>query len=191
MFGIWETNMRKQIVWCAVTSVLLALPVGASAQAASWQEVQVADIESMRDKFIQLARAFDESQYDWRPMAGVRSVQAVLGLAVAEAHMFPTGWGYDPPAIAADGFGPEMERAASLDKAALLDELETSFDFLVAVVRDMPESKRVSDGSYFGREMPVHARIATAMADMHEHLGQLIAYARANEVVPPWSQPVQ
>jgi hypothetical protein len=39
MFGIWETNMRKQIVWCAVTSVLLALPVGARAQAASWQEV--------------------------------------------------------------------------------------------------------------------------------------------------------
>jgi hypothetical protein len=183
--------MRKQIVWCAVTSVLLALPVGARAQAASWQEVQVADIESMRDKFIQLAQAFDESQYDWRPMAGVRSVQAVLGLAVAEAHMFPTGWGYDPPALAADGFGPEMERASSLGKTALLDELETSFDFLVAVVRDMPESKRVSDGSYFGREMPVHASIATAMADMHEHLGQLIAYARANEVVPPWSRPAQ
>jgi hypothetical protein len=23
--------------------------------------------------------------------------------------------------------------------------------------------------------------------DMHEHLGQLIAYARMNNVVPPWS----
>ena len=101
--------------------------------------------------------------------------------------MFPTWWGYDPPALAADGFGPEMKRASSLDKAALLDELETSFDFLVAVVRDMPESKRVSDGAYFDWEMPVHVSIVTAMADMHEHLGQLIAYARANEVVPPWS----
>jgi hypothetical protein len=35
--------------------------------------------------------------------------------------------------------------------------------------------------------MPVHASIATAMADMHELLGQLIAYARRNHVVPPWS----
>jgi hypothetical protein len=26
------------------------------------------------------------------------------------------------------------------------------------------------------------------MADMHEHLGQLIAYARTNHVVPPWSR---
>lgn len=181
--------MRKQIAWCLVASVLLAVPVSARAQAASWHDVQVADIELMRDKFIQLAEAFDDSHYAWRPMTGVRSVQEVLGLAVAEAHMFPTGWGYEPPAAAADGFGPEMARASSLDKSAILEELETSFDFLVAVVRDMPESKRLSDGSYFGRAMPVHASIATAMADMHEHLGQLIAYARANGVVPPWSQP--
>ena len=41
--------------------------------------------------------------------------------------------------------------------------------------------------SYFGRDMPTHANIATAMSDMHEHLGQLIAYARTNHVVPPWS----
>jgi hypothetical protein len=40
----------------------------------------------------------------------------------------------------------------------------------------------------FGQQMPVHAAVATAMADMHEHLGQLIAYARANRVVPPWSR---
>jgi hypothetical protein len=24
--------------------------------------------------------------------------------------------------------------------------------------------------------------------DMHEHLGQLIAYARMNHIVPPWSK---
>jgi hypothetical protein len=33
----------------------------------------------------------------------------------------------------------------------------------------------------------VHASVAVAMNDMHEHLGQLIAYARTNHVVPPWS----
>ena len=35
--------------------------------------------------------------------------------------------------------------------------------------------------------MTIDANIMTAMADMHEHLGQLIAYARTNHVVPPWS----
>jgi hypothetical protein len=178
--------MRKQAVW-AMATVMLSLPAGVSAQGASWQDVQVADIETMRDKFIQLGEAFEESHYTWRPMVGVRSVQEVLGLAVAEAHMFPTGWGYDAPAVAADGFMAEVGRAAALGKADMLGELESSFGFLIGVVRDMPESKRLSDGSYFGQPMPVHASIATAMADMHEHLGQLIAYARTNEVVPPWS----
>ena len=46
----------------------------------------------------------------------------------------------------------------------------------------------MADGEYFGTPMPVHASVATAMADMHEHLGQLIAYARTNHVVPPWSR---
>jgi len=67
----------------------------------------------------------------------------------------------------------------------------TSAAFLVAVVRDMPELKRLSNGSHFGRAIPANASIATAMADMHEHLGQLIGYARTNEVVPPWSRPAQ
>ena len=72
-----------------------------------------------------------------------------------------------------------------------MDELETSSAFLVAVVRDMLESKRLSDGSYFCRAMPVYASIATAMADMHEHLGHGSRDVRANEVVPPWSRPGQ
>ncbi len=36
--------------------------------------------------------------------------------------------------------------------------------------------------------MPIHANVLISMADMHEHLGQLIAYARTNHVVPPWSR---
>jgi hypothetical protein len=74
-----------------------------------------------------------------------------------------------------------------LAKAAMLSELADSFEFLIGVMRDMSEADRTGEGSFFGQAMPVHASIATAMADMHEHLGQLIAYARTNDVVPPWS----
>jgi DinB family protein len=179
---------RKGLVGVAVgMMMILAQPETVDAQAQSWQEVQVADIEDMQNKFRQLAEAFDESDYSWRPMDGVRSVGGVLGLAIAEANLFPTGWGYDAPAAAASGFGPELERAGSLSKAAMIREIDASFAFLIAIVSGMTEEERMSDGSYFGRAMPVHASVATAMADMHEHLGQLIAYARTNHVVPPWS----
>ena len=179
---------RKVLMGAAVTMMMLSQPTAADGQVQSWKDVQVADIEQMRDKFKGLAEAFDASQYAWRPMEGVRSVGEVLGLAIAEAHLFPTGWGYDAPSTSAAGFGAELERAGALGKADMVREMDTSFAFLLEVVGGMSEEKRMSDGEYFGTPMPVHASVATAMADMHEHLGQLIAYARTNHVVPPWSR---
>jgi hypothetical protein len=70
----------------------------------------------------------------------------------------------------------------------MIRELDSAFDHLIGVVAGMGEAKRNEPSTYFGRQMPVHANIATAMADLHEHLGQLIAYARTNRVVPPWSR---
>jgi len=179
----------------AVRVVVLSMRVGqapgaptdAEAQVPSWKDVQVADIETMRDKFTQLAEAFSQEQYEWRPMDGVRSVAEVLGLTIAEAHLFPTAWGLPPAAAAARGFQAEVDRASALSRPDMIRELGTSFAYLLEVVEGMDEAKRTSDGSYFGDPMPVHASIATAMNDMHEHLGQLIAYARSNHVVPPWS----
>ena len=173
-------------------ALLLTMMLGQAAlldaQVQSWQHVQVEDIRTMHEKFKGLAGAFDESQYDWRPMEGVRSVREVLGLAVAEAHLFPTGWGYDAPPSSAPGFGAELQRAGSLPKSEMIAELDVAFDFLIEVVEGMSEEARMADGEDFGTPMPVHASVATAMNDMHEHLGQLIAYARANQVVPPWSR---
>ncbi len=178
---------KARTIWALIALLVgSALPV--LGQTPTWQDVQVEDIRTMHSKFRALAEAFDESQYDWRPMEGVRSVREVLGLAVAEAHLFPTGWGYDAPPSSAAGFGAELERAAGLSKAAMIAELDVSFDFLIEVVEGMSEEKRMSAGEYFGTPMPVHASVATAMNDMHEHLGQLIAYARTNQVVPPWSR---
>jgi hypothetical protein len=178
----------KVRVGMALLGMMLVPTSALQAQVKSWQEVQVEDIRTMHGKFKGLAEAFDESQYDWRPMDGVRSVREVLALAIAEAHLFPTGWGYDAPASSAAGFGAEMERAGALSREEMIAELDVAFDFLIGVVEGMSEEKRMSDGEYFGTPMPVHASVATAMNDMHEHLGQLIAYARTNRVVPPWSR---
>lgn len=60
----------------------LCLPSLISAQAPSLQDIQATDIETMKDKFIGLAQEFDESQYEWRPMEGVRSVHDVFGLII-------------------------------------------------------------------------------------------------------------
>ena len=166
----------------------LCLSSPAQAQMASWKDVQVADLETMKEKFVGLANAFSAAHWEYRPMDGVRSTKDVFALMIAETHMFPVAWGYQPPAGAASGFGPEMQRVSALSREQIMAQLGPSFDHMIGILRGMDDAKRNESSTYFGREMPVHANVATAMADMHEHLGQLIAYARANRVVPPWSR---
>ena len=52
------------------------------AQNRSIKDVQVADLRTMKDKFVGLAEAFPANTYDWRPMEGVRSVKDVLILII-------------------------------------------------------------------------------------------------------------
>jgi uncharacterized damage-inducible protein DinB len=40
----------------------------------------------------------------------------------------------------------------------------------------------------FGRDMTKLGALMLILEDQHEHLGQSIAYARSNSVVPPWSK---
>ena len=40
----------------------------------------------------------------------------------------------------------------------------------------------------FGRDMTKQSALMLVLEDQHEHLGQSIAYARTNGVVPPWSK---
>jgi len=44
-----------------------------------------------------------------------------------------------------------------------------------------------SSVKFFGREGSVSDALYAILSDMHEHLGQAIAYARMNKVVPPWT----
>ena len=40
----------------------------------------------------------------------------------------------------------------------------------------------------FGEKMTKQDAVMLILEDQHEHLGQSIAYARTNGVVPPWSK---
>jgi hypothetical protein len=188
--------MMRRSSWMIVGAAL-ALPLAATAQEGmggggsdlmGWHEAQVADFETMRDKFLALADAFPEETWDWRPMEGVRSVHDVMSLMVAEGNLFPSMWGATAPEGAAAGFGPEMERVGAMSKSEVMAEMEKSFEHLIASCRDMSEADHMTERAWFGTSMTAAAVISSAAGDMHEHLGQSIAYARMNQIVPPWSR---
>lgn len=171
-----------------VLGTALATAAPLNAQARPMHEVQLADLRTMQDKYVGLAEAFAEDQYDWRPMEGVRSVREVLILLTSEGLGFPTQWGASPPAGVNPDRAAEGARLQELPKAALVAELGRAFDHIVGTVAGMDDATRSQEIRFFGQQVSTSSAILMATGDMHEHLGQLIAYARMNRIVPPWSQ---
>ena len=147
----------------------------------------LADIEAMRVKFVGLAEAFPQDKYDWRPMDGVRSVSEVLMLAAMEGYSFiPNAFGGKPADL---GSKEEMSKLRTLNtKAQVLDHLNKGFAHAKAQLEAIDNATLTAKRSVFGQQRSAAAIALFVGGDLHEHLGQLIAYARMNKIVPPWSK---
>ncbi len=130
-----------------------------------------------------LAEAFTQEQLDWRPAEGVRSTgEAIMHVASAN-YYFAMRMGFAPPE------GVDMMSMESIkDKATIVDTFKKSAAFIL-------EKVQMVDPASFGEEVDLgfmkQTRIGALMLILEhnaEHKGQLIAYARSNGVVPPWSQ---
>ena len=180
------------ICLAVITSILMFSTSPASAQDAISKESAavikaafIADIEVMRGKFIGLAQAFPADKYTWRPMDGVRSVSEVLMLMVTEAYGFaPTALGGKP--------GLTREEMAPLskvtDKAQIVDQLTKSFAYAKQTLEAIDPATLTAKRRVMGQDRALPDIVIAVGGDMHEHLGQLIAYARTNHIVPPWSK---
>lgn len=147
----------------------------------------LADLDTLKTKFVGLAEAIPQDKYTWRPMEGVRSVSEVLMLAAMEGYSFiPNGFGGKPQAL---GTPEEVARLRALtDKAQVIDHLNKGFAYAKAQIDAADPAALTGKRRMMGRELSV-VEVATFIGgDLHEHLGQMIAYARQNRVVPPWSK---
>jgi Protein of unknown function (DUF1572) len=78
--------------------------------------------------------------------------------------------------------------AKTRTRAEIIAEVEKSFVFLKQAMADTTDAKLETSLKMFGRESSVRSTWVSTATHLHEHLGQLIAYARSNKVVPPWSK---
>jgi len=166
--------------------LLAAAPLAAQQAPAGLRAELIRDIEQLERKYIALAEAMPQEKLAWRPAEGVRSVGEVYA-HIADANvMFAGIVGHTPPAqfaAATDRNSP----ARTTDRARLVDEMRTSFAHVKAAIEHIPDADLEKTVRMFGREVTVRAALLSTVTHMHEHLGQSIAYARANGVVPPWS----
>lgn len=146
------------------------------------------DLETMESKFLDLAGAMDADMYSWSPMEDVRTVSEVYMLIAAETYVMPSAWGAEPPeGMTEVGFAMFDELAKTVDKAEVLDHLRKSFAYCKQTIQAIADADMNMKISFFGAERSLGEAFYIMASEMHEHLGQAIAYARMNHVVPPWT----
>jgi hypothetical protein len=171
-----------------VTAPLAAQAVSASAEFEAWRKVQKEDIEGLRKKFMALAKAVPADKLGWRPMEGTRSFHDVFAHVSAEGNTETAMFGGKlPPGSLAD-FDAEETRLGKLPDDQLIAVMDRSMQILSATLAGLSLEKMNASIIYYGQ--PTLPRIATTytLNDLHEHLGQLVSYARMNQIVPPWSK---
>jgi uncharacterized damage-inducible protein DinB len=179
----------------AVSALVLALAApsllvaqGADpASAAGLRKELIGQLADAEQKFLALADATPAEKYTWRPAAGVRSVSEVYMHMVGSNYMIPGIAGVKrKPDVA---FSPDMETKIT-DKAQIVDLLRKSFAHARQAVMDVPDAQMDASVNLFGTPSTNRGVLVLMATHAHEHLGQSIAYARMNGIVPPWSRPM-
>jgi hypothetical protein len=176
-----------------VVALLLVLAAPAAAQTREGLMGDLLkDVAEVESKIVGLAKAMPEATYAWRPSAGVRSTGEVFAHVASDNYFLPAAMGVAPPAETGIN-GKDFKTAAAFEKRAmtrdqLIAELSKSFAFLKASMSGMSDAQMNAPLEVFGQKMTNRGLWVTTATHLHEHLGQLIAYARSNKVTPPWSK---
>jgi uncharacterized damage-inducible protein DinB len=149
----------------------------------------LADLGTVETKLVDLATAIPENKYNWQPDSA-RSVRRVLLHVAADNYLMPAMLGFTPdPAtgVTTDYATATAFEARDLPKDSVVAELRKSFAFIKQSLTGTTATKMGESVTMFGQPFTGQSAWILAVTHLHEHLGQMIAYARTNGVKPPWS----
>ena len=177
--------MRRFRIVVPVLLALAAAPATAQSAPAGFRDEFLGQFNTSMAKFVALAEAMPEDRYAWSPAAGVTPVARVYVHVARYNYYYPaTSLGVPAPGgLDADSLETRITR-----KAEVLDLLRSSREHVRAMVNGMTDEQLATPTDLYGRQVPQWAVLLQLLAHMNEHLGQSIAYARMNGIVPPWSQ---
>jgi uncharacterized damage-inducible protein DinB len=142
-----------------------------------------AELDAVGKKMVELAEAMPEEKYSWRPAEGVRSVSEVYMHVSAGIYTVLKFAGVEPPA----GLPEDPEKTVT-KKSEVIASLKKSLEHVHQGVLKISDADLDNPADFFGQKTTVRGILIKIDQHMHEHLGQSIAYARINGVVPPWSR---
>lgn len=182
-------NRLAKIVLLAAL-LLAVVPSMARAQeaaaASSAKDEAVRLFDDAANKLVRLAEAIPAEKYTWRPGEGVRSVSEVFLHVAGGNFSIPRRLGATPP----EGFNPQGYDKSTTDKAKVIEALKQSIEHVRKAYAGVSDLEKTAPW-FGGRQATMREIMFFLDTHEHEHLGQMIAYARMNGITPPWTEEAQ
>jgi uncharacterized damage-inducible protein DinB len=141
------------------------------------------DLQGVNKKCVELAQALPGDKLTWRPSSDTRSFAEVFLHVAGERYGFLSMVGATPPA----GFKPGQFDKSTTDRDRIVEELNRSWDFTSKTITGISNADFAKLLPKLGPQANEGDVVYLLVADAHEHLGQLVAYARQNGITPPWT----
>lgn len=173
-----------RLLLCAAL-LLVAGPRLAQAQPADFAEEWRGQFEASARKFVALAEAVPAEAFEWQPADDVMSVAEVyMHVARYNYAYLDQNLGHPAP----EALDYEALQGVVTGKSEVVPILAASMDHVREVTATMSAEDWSAATELYGRTVGSWAVLLQLVTHMNEHLGQSIAYARSNGVVPPWSR---
>ncbi len=176
--------MRKLFTLLSLVALLTpALALADDAPTGIRGEI-LANMMDAGGKIQELAVAVPDGKYNWKPSKDVRSVGQVFLHVVSANYLLPSLIGTPPPM--------SMEELMKLDSqtmepAKVRQMLKDSYAWATKAITNLPDAELETQLDFFGNKITKRAALMLMSSHSHEHLGQSIAYARSNNITPPWT----
>jgi len=187
------SHERKSPALILILAAALALPAVAEHHEGEKPEMEEltgyladfkGDFKFSQGRLVELAEAIPADKYGWSPAEGIRTVSEVF-IHVAGANLFfASQFGVEMP----EDFGMDAEKKITA-KEDVIATLKKSQKHIKKAIHMATEKDLDETVMLFGKDRTWRSVLMIVSGHGHEHLGQAIAYARSNDVVPPWSAP--
>ena len=145
------------------------------------------DLQEVNKKCVDLAEVLPSDKLTWRPSPDTRSFAEVFLHVAGERYAFLSMIGANPPA----GFRAGEFDKSTTEKGHIIEALNQSWDLASKAIIGMSNADFAKLLPKLGPQANEGDVVYLLVADAHEHLGQLVAYARQNGIVPPWTVEAQ
>ena len=163
--------------------LLIPFVLFAQEEGASFQDEYAGMIQFNSGRVVSLAEAIPEDMYSWSPSEGVRDVSGVIAHVTSANYFFSMMIGFP-----AEGVNPQSFYEMEMSKEEAITSLKASYEQLITAGKSISDEALAEMVDFpNGQKFSKRSVMFIAMSHVSEHMGQMVAYARSNNITPPWS----